>query len=131
MTIKERAKQKILEFLADPENSFPTRSELSTAVCGYSTSQTIYRLFTPAELGQIEQEAIEIRRTRCVRRLSKIDEALLTEAEQGNIAAMRLAYARFENWSESTLKDKAANTSTFDPLVAAIEAGITARRREK
>jgi len=131
MTIKERAKQKILEFLADPENSFPTRSELSTAICGYSTSQTIYRLFTPAELGQIEQEAIEIRRTRCVRRLSRIDEALLREAEQGNIAAMRLAYAPFENWSESTLKDKAANTSTFDPLVAAIEAGIAARRREK
>lgn len=98
---RDRARSKLLEYLADPNNDFLTRQELSTRVLGYKNQNQLNCLFTADELQEIEREALELRRKKYAPRLSKIDRAILERAEKGDPVAARLAYKRFEGWTET------------------------------
>ena len=103
MTAKERHQRTMVEYLSDPNNPFPTREALAE-VCGISRV-TMYSHFKPAELTLLEKEALALRRTMYAPDLSKVDAALLREAELGNPQAVKLAYQRFEGWSEKTSQE--------------------------
>lgn len=97
MKAKDRALIKLLEYLADPNNEWLHRQDLSTQVLGYKYGQHIHTLFTADELHAIEAEALELRRKRYSNALSKIDSALLVRALKSDASAI-LAYQRFEGW---------------------------------
>lgn len=96
MSRKDRNVAKLLDFLGDPENEFVSRAELSMKVLGYSASETIYRLLTPAELDDIESEAIEIRKARSARQRSHVYAALYRKAKSGNVPAAKEWLERIE-----------------------------------
>jgi len=106
MTAKERHRCKLLEYLSNPENDMPNRVYMNDVVLGFHKSKRyIYVVFTVDELNEIESEALEIRRKKYKPAIAKADKALLAEAEAGNVQAIKLAYQRFEDWSEKQRKE--------------------------
>jgi hypothetical protein len=99
MKAKEKHEQKMIEYLSHPDNEWLNREDLASKVCGI-TKQTLYVHFTPAELSDIEKVSLKLRRSQYADKLAKVDQSLLKEAAKGDTAAAKLAYQRFEGWSE-------------------------------
>ena len=99
MKAKERHRQKLIEYIGDPDNDFPTRNAMAVTVCGVAR-KTLYATFTPEEFTEIEKKGLILRRSKYSRQLSAADKALMKKAEEGDVAAIKLMYQRFEVWSE-------------------------------
>lgn len=110
---KEKHRAKLLEYLSDPNNDFPTREIMSKQILGFKHRQQINHAFTPDELHEIEQEALQIRRRKYASIIAKVDNALMERAQQGDPQAIKLVYQRFEGWSEKQLLD--ANVKSDSP----------------
>jgi hypothetical protein len=95
---KERHRRKLIEFLGNPENEFPTRYDMAKQVLGFKDSSTLYRHFSVQELCDLEAEALALRRTKYASQLAAVDVSLLKDAKK-NTKAARLAYQRFEDWA--------------------------------
>jgi len=102
--LKAKKRQVLIEYLSDPDNEPLPRCRLATQVLKYHQHSGMYVLFTPAELGQIEAEALDIRRKRFALALMRVDDALLRRAAEGDPTACRLVYQRFEGWEPSVRK---------------------------
>ncbi|MEN6373547.1 MAG: hypothetical protein ABFD75_02040 [Smithella sp.] len=102
LSAKERNTHLMLQYLSDPNNQFISRAQMVTEVLGYRNASAIYNHFTPTELHEIEREALDIRRRKYAPQLAEVDIALLKTAKEGNPAAAKLVYQRFEGWSEKT-----------------------------
>jgi len=100
MAVKIRNKAKLLEWLGNPEKEFLNREQMSLQILGYARGETIYQSFTPDELSEIEAEALDMRRKKYSPHLSKADVGVLKQAAKGDSTAAKLAYQRFEGWSE-------------------------------
>lgn len=98
---KERHTVTILEYLGDPDNDWPTRSYLATEVCKYKRVKQLYAVFTVDELNELEKQALEFRRKKYAGSLAEVDQGLMKAAQEGNPAAAKLVYQRFEGWVES------------------------------
>lgn len=98
MTPKDKHRLKLVEFIANPDNDFPDRATMA-AICGIS-KRALHQHFSPEEFAELEADAMDLRRKHYSRFFPKIDKALISEAEEGNIAAIKLAYQRLEGWSE-------------------------------
>lgn len=106
MKAKDRHRCKLLEYLGNPENEFPTRLYMNDVVLGFKRSpQYIYTVFNLDELAEIEREALAIRRKKYNPEIAKVDKALLKLAQEGDSAAAKLCYQRFEDWSEKQRKE--------------------------
>jgi len=103
MKAKEKHRTNILEYLANPDHDIPTRENLATAIG--IRKVTLYENFTPAELTEMESEGLEMRRQRYAPQISKVDKAMLKRAAEGDPNAAKLAYQRFEGWSEKQRLD--------------------------
>ena len=103
LAAQDKHRQTLIEYLRDPSNEWLTREKLATTVLGYSKAASMWAVFSPSELDEIELEAIEQRRRRYTGKLSKVDAALIQRAiETGDPAAARLIFSRFEGWTEKT-----------------------------
>jgi len=102
ITAKERNRDKLLIYFSNINNTFISRERLSTEVLGYKNPASIYQCFTPGELDEIEQEALAIRRKKYAPQIAEADKGLFKAAAEGNPAAAKLVYQRFEGWSESS-----------------------------
>jgi AcrR family transcriptional regulator len=100
---KEKYKTQLVEILANPENDFPTRGQLAKML-GLSKTM-FYRHFRPEDLDAIEAEALEVRRRKYARALADVDAGLLKRAKDGDPAACKLVYQRFEGWSEKQIRE--------------------------
>lgn len=100
LTAKDRAKIKILEFLANSENGFISWQRLCTEACNYKNSRYLYTLFTIEERREIDQIVLAKRRENYARQSAAVDYALHKKAMSGDAAAIKLWYQRFEGWSE-------------------------------
>jgi len=87
---------KLIEFLSDPDNDFPNRSEMALLVLGYKEISSMYKVFTKEQLTEIEQEGLAERRKRYAPVLSEVDKAMFREAKLGNHNAAKLMYERIE-----------------------------------
>jgi len=96
--LKAKKRQVLFEFLSDPDNEPLPRCRLATQVLKYRQHSGMYALFSPAELDQIEAEALDLRRRRFALHLMKVDQSLLRRAAEGDPQAAKLCYMRFENW---------------------------------
>ena len=61
---KLRYREKMLNFLSDPENDIPSRTTLACTVLKMKYSTKLYRYFSCAELNEILDEALGVRRKR-------------------------------------------------------------------
>lgn len=130
----------LIEYLSNPDNEFHNRTHLSTRVLGFTQGSVIYQVFTPTELTEIEDEALEARRLRYASKLAKIDDAVLRRAAStdGTAADAKLAFQRYENWSEKSIQELKldgpmlqAIFNYFPPEVAAkIKMALIAKHRE-
>lgn len=106
MKAKEKHKCNLLKYLGNTDNEFPNRVYMNDVVLNFKKSkQYIYKIFTLDELNEIEAEALEIRRKKYNPGLARADKALLEKAEDGDVAAIKLCYQRFENWSEKKIQE--------------------------
>lgn len=121
MTAKERHKIKLLEYLANPQNKAVDRVTLAKEVLGYSKSVSMYRIFRPEELSEIENEAKELRRKRYAVKLMQIDDAMINQALEGNDRAAKLCYQRFEDWGERKHSEFTANLGLVINVVNYVE----------
>lgn len=74
---------------------------MAVTACGVE-KPTLYRHFTPDELGELEKEGLDLRRTKYSPSLSDADKSLIKEAKGGSVPAIKLMYQKFEHWSEKT-----------------------------
>lgn len=97
----------LMEYMSNPDNKVLKRTFLSTVVLGFSAGCSIYHVFTPEELTEIEDAALTERRKRYAVKLAKVDDAVLRRAmsPEGTAADAKLAYQRFEKWSEKQIKE--------------------------
>ena len=119
---KEANRLKLLDHLGNPANEWPTRVFMNDFVLGYIKSkQYIYKIFTLEELQDIEIEALAMRRTKYSGGIAAADRALFKAALDGDVAAIKLCYQRFEDWGERKEltgkdgKDIAWTTEIIDP----------------
>lgn len=109
MKAKEKYRLKILEIIGDPANAPCLRTELAQKL-GIS-QRNLYKAFRPEELDAIEEEALAVRRTQYSRYMVAVDRALLQKAAEGDVAACKLCYQRFEGWSEKQKREHAVDNS--------------------
>jgi hypothetical protein len=98
-------RQTIIEYLSNPDNPPANRTQLAVDVLGFCKQSVLYIHFTPAELAEIEHEALEIRRKCYAAKLAKVDQGLLNAAIKGGAAEARLAYERFEGWNPKKVQE--------------------------
>lgn len=89
----------MLEYCGNPDNEYPNREGLAVLVMGYANKSSMYSMFTPDELSELDRQALEIRRKKYAPHLSEIDRALIAQAKTGDSRACELAYKRFEGWT--------------------------------
>ncbi len=73
MRAKERHKCKLLEYLGNPDNEFPSRVYMNDVILGFKGKCYIYKAFTLDELNEIEVEALDIRRKKYNPGLARAD----------------------------------------------------------
>ena len=84
--------------MSDPGNPWPARGELGS-VLGI-TQHALLQQLRPAELAEIEADALQIRRSRMATVSGRVDKALIEKCETGDPAAIKLYYQRIEAWHE-------------------------------
>jgi hypothetical protein len=117
ITAKMRHHERLLEYLGNPENEIPNRTEYCDIL--NIARSTLYDTFTGHELDIIESEALVLRRQRIARAAMEIDKALQNKAKSGDPAAIKLFYQRLEGWSEKTTIDH--NIKSIDDIIQEIE----------
>ena len=102
---RARHKAKLLEYLSNPDNEPVNRKGMSIDILGFSDGTIIYQVFTPEEIRDIEHEALELRRKCYASRLAKVDDALIKRAIEGDPAAAKLVFQKYEQWSEKSIRE--------------------------
>ena len=97
MQRKEGMRIKMVFVLSDVENDMISRKDLAIKVLGFKKKEVIYKYFTAPELDALYDEALANRRKQYTPRFSKIDDAVLNLAEDGNMTAATLIYKKFES----------------------------------
>ena len=117
---KQLNRDKLLDYLGNPANEWPTRVFMNDHVLGYiKSAQYIYKIFTLAELHEIEVEALALRRQKYSGGICAADRALFKAALGGDVAAIKLCYQRFEDWGEK--KDVSIKTPDMTWTVEIID----------
>lgn len=96
MKAKERHRTKLIEFIGNPENDFPDRTEMATSVLGFSQQSTLYRHFSSEELTEIERAGFEIRKGQTAKQRAQVYTALFNQAKKGNVQAAKEYLDRVE-----------------------------------
>ncbi len=87
ITAKEKYRQELLEYLGDWENPFLKRIEMP-AVLGIKL-RTLYKHFPSADLTEIENEAMAMRKKHSSRQRSEVYDSMLVQALKGNTTAQK------------------------------------------
>ena len=103
-TAKEVHKQRLLEYMSNWDNDFPNRQEMAELL-GIKLV-TLRFHFCPAELAEIQNEGLELRKQRAAAPRSKIYKAMQKEAEDGNVSAQK----EFLDRTEGKVIDKHEHT---------------------
>lgn len=86
---KEKRKMQVVEYIGNPENAFPTRTEIALDVLKYTEKTSYYKLFTTKEMAELEEEGLQLRKENSKRERAVVYESLLREAKKGNVQACK------------------------------------------
>jgi len=87
MTAKKRYRLKILEYIADWNNDFPSRTKMAV-VCGVK-KDTLRKHFTPDEYTEIENTGLELRKKKSAIPRSEVYKSMLASAKDGVVPAQK------------------------------------------
>lgn len=87
MGAKEKHRIKIIEYIGDWENDFPTRVEMAK-VCGVKPD-TLRKQFTPAEYTEMENEGLELRKKQSAIPRAEVYAAMHKAAVDGVVPAQK------------------------------------------
>ena len=127
---KDLHRQTIIEYLSDPDNPHMNRSQLSVDLLGFSQQSVIYTHFTPAELAEIELEALELRRKCYATKLAQVDDGLISKAIAGGAAEAKLVYERFEGWNPKQIKEIIFDGPVLQQLFAVLPPEIAEKVKQ-
>lgn len=96
MSVKETHKINVIEYIGNPENKFPTRSEIALVVLEYQQVESFYKLFTTAEMSEMEEAGLALRKENSKRERAIVYDALFKEAQKGNVQACKEYLDRVE-----------------------------------
>ena len=102
---------KLLNYLGNSDNK-PVKSRTEYKKILKISINYLLKIFTPDELTEIEKKALELRRLQYSNRMALIDDSLLEKAAEGKAPEVKLAYQRFEGWTEKTVTE-VSNTLTL------------------
>ena len=102
---KARHRATILEYLSNPDNETVNRTSLSVDVLGFADASVLYQVFSPEEIRDIEHEGLKLRRKCYASKLAKVDDGLLKKATEGDPAAAKLVFQKYEQWSEKSIRE--------------------------
>lgn len=88
-TEKEKKRIKVIEYIGNPENDFPTRTEIALDVLGYTQKTSYYKLFETSEMADMEEKGLALRKENSKRERSIVYDSLLKEAKKGNVQACK------------------------------------------
>lgn len=100
LSAKQRHRINLLKHLGNWENIFPSRTDYLN-ILGIKRT-TLYKHFSPAELQEIENEGIELRKKNTARPRAEVFQSLLAKAKSGNVPAIK----EFLNRTEGKVVDK-------------------------
>lgn len=89
------------------------------AICNIKIP-TLYKHFTPEDLFKIGEDGLKERRKRYQPQLSLADIGLFKRAQDGDPAACKLAYQRFEGWSEKNIQENTFDERTLQALLSVL-----------
>jgi len=95
---------RLREYLEDPDNPFPSRSVMAVEVLGYSRTNSLYRLISPKELGELEREALEERKRRSAKNRATLYDVLYEVGKAGDVSAIKEYLNRTEGPVETRAK---------------------------
>lgn len=95
MKAKERHKQRLLSYLNEWDNPFPTSRNEMARICGVKV-ETLHYHYTPAEMNEILNEGLELRKKNSSIPRSEIYEALQKAGKEGNVQASKEFLERTE-----------------------------------
>lgn len=109
---KQIHEEALIQYLASPDNPWLTKERLSLEVLGMTDKIYVSKRWKASEFQErIAGPALMLRRGRYASRLSKVDDALLSKAEGGDVQACKLAYERFEGWKPGQTMELSARGS--------------------
>jgi hypothetical protein len=101
---KEKYKTRILKHLSNPDNVFVTRiTEIAKAL--EMSQDTLAYHFRAADMVEVCQEALKLRRENYTGHSETVDKALIKKAKAGDVAAQRLFYQVIEGFGEKTFHE--------------------------
>ena len=109
---RERAKDKLLDYLSNPDNKPVESRKEYLKIINIKSAVTFLKMFSSEELTKLEAKALELRRLQYSNRMALIDDGLLEKAAEGKAPEAKLAYQRFEGWTEKTVTE-VTNTLTL------------------
>jgi hypothetical protein len=130
LTAKERHRETLVGYLANPDNEFPTRKVMSEDILGFSSKTVLYKHFTVQEINQIEADGLEARRNRYSSKLAAVDSGLLRQAATGDAQAAKLAFQRYEGWTEKQKSEVTFNGPMLQQVLNVFPAEIQAQIKE-
>jgi len=124
---KQRHTKVLLAYLSNADNPIIRRRQDYLKILGLSSGSPGYinNIFTRDELSEIEATGLANRRKAYAPRLAMIDDGLLTKASEGHAAEVKLAYQRFEGWSEKVITEVNSNVNISAKLDGEIRALLT------
>jgi len=99
--LKRQRMDTLISYLGNPENEWPKIKQEYLKVLGLNASRReyLYAFFKHDEIVEIENKALELRRSRMAPRLSMVDDSLINNAiDNGKAPECKLVYERFEGW---------------------------------
>jgi hypothetical protein len=100
---KRKFTNKLLDYLGNSENK-PVKSRTEyQQILKIKSPNYLLRIFSDDELSDIEKKGLELRRLQYSNKLALVDDSLLEKAAEGKAPEAKLAYQRFEGWSEKVI----------------------------
>lgn len=80
---------KLLKYLTDEDNEWPKRRAYSQEILGYKCDNQIYKTISPEELTEIENEALDIIKSKSSRERKILYESLYRLGKDGSVQAIK------------------------------------------
>ena len=87
MTAKDRHILKIVEYIGNWDNNFPSRTKMAE-ICGVK-QDTLRKHFTLEEYAEIESKGLELRKKNSAKQRGAVYKSMLKEAKGGNVPAQK------------------------------------------
>lgn len=125
MTAKERHRLRIIEYISDWDNPFPSRLKMAE-ICEVNPD-TLRKHFSIDEYIEIEDVGLELRKKKSARQRGQVYESMLDVAKDGNVPAQKEFLDRTEGKVVEKREHTGKDGKELFPALTEKEKAILAR----